>query len=305
MKKLISIFCALTVICGFASTAMAEGNGSISLSAEYYANDWATSQDKILKADDIVYVKINASDLPGADKITTECKQFSNVSLKVTYDKNVITPYEEGGVYSHIELNQFTAKYTMPNKKVPTADTIGLISTGAVSPVSNVDEPGYVADGTTTIILNNGIAGFTLKGDFITLYFKVVNPAAENANPNVGLEVTAYDNYDESASVLPATTGVKLEGVGSSKTPYTIDDEAKSNKDEVAEGEKYTQGFKATVTPNDDVVTAVKAVLANGTKTADVEWTGSYEGATPITFAINVINVPATETVTAEWSIVK
>ncbi len=132
-----------------------------------------------------------------------------------------------------------------------------------------------------------------------------VNADAAVGAYTITLKNDANTSMNMDGDVVPfadATVTVNVVADAPAKTEATLATEELNNK---ADADYYTQGFKATVTPNDDVVTAVKAVLANGTKSADVEWTGSYEGATPITFAINVINVPATETVTAEWSIVK
>ena len=73
---------------------------------------------------------------------------------------------------------------------------------------------------------------------------------------------------------------------------------------EEAEGEKYTQGFKATVTPNNDVVKAVKAILSTaGYPDYAVEWSTPFKGDSPYTFAVNVINVPYTATVSAAWDV--
>ena len=92
---------------------------------------------------------------------------------------------------------------------------------------------------------------------------------------------------------------IKVVADAPAKTPFAFTTDSKAN--DAVDG-FYTQGFKADVTPNDDVVT-VAATLANNDKTASVAWDGSFSGATPITFAINVLNVPATETVSATWNI--
>lgn len=290
MKKLISVLCTLAMVCGLATTAMAEGNGSITLDADYYASDWETAQDKVLTTGDLVYLYINANDLPGADKITTECKQFSNVSLKVTYDEEAITPYKENGVYSHIETTDFKAKYNKPNQNVPKDSTEGIITTGSVATFSNTAEPGYTPDGITTLILNGAEAGFTLNGNFITLYFEVVDTTKD---PNVNIEVTAYDNYDESASVYPATEGIKLEGIGTVEPAYTVATESKVGD---VVNDYYTKGFKATVAATEATTIGnigFEISCAGKEAKASDSWKDiSIFANASASFAINVINIP-------------
>lgn len=93
--------------------------------------------------------------------------------------------------------------------------------------------------------------------------------------------------------------------------------EAKIAANDPIDGEKevkedgntyFTKGLSATLTPGTETVTNVIATFFNkaGNEGKEkAEWAGSYSGATPITFAVNVLNVPDGEDVTATWEIVK
>ncbi len=73
----------------------------------------------------------------------------------------------------------------------------------------------------------------------------------------------------------------------------------------------YSKGFKVDITPNDDTITKVAYALACKDKTSLEKASGAWEGLTltgktPISFAINVINIPDTivaEDITNNWTV--
>lgn len=140
---------------------------------------------------------------------------------------------------------------------------------------------------------------------------KINYQVAEDAiNGDYTFEALAEEVLNASGAavdVASATTTITVTG-GKEPTP-PVEDKKEATK---AEEEKanavvdglYTQGFKATVTPNDQIVSEVKVVLSatKAAKTAEpIVWTAPVEGFASFEFAVNVLNVPEGETVTAAW----
>lgn len=147
----------------------------------------------------------------------------------------------------------------------------------------------------------------TVSGDAATLTFKVNDDATEGVH---NIVITSDDNVCmntnfESVNFGTTTVAVEVIGDAPSIVEATKVVEDKNNKADKAEGEAYTQGFKVTVTGNDQVVTAVPFTLtADGTTKAFAGFTGlEITGATPAVLGLNVKGVPADKTVTAEFSL--
>lgn len=168
-------------------------------------------------------------------------------------------------------------------------------------------------------------AGATLDKDYNKASYALswfIDELAESDNTDTGVAVTL--TYTVNADATPGAYTINIADAGSdnidftgvdmgsnsitinvvadapAKEAYAIAEESKAS--EVVDG-LYTQGFKAVVTPNDDVVNAVNFTLANGDKTYADGWSG-LSLAVESTFAINVLNVPADQTVTCDWAVV-
>lgn len=149
----------------------------------------------------------------------------------------------------------------------------------------------------------------TGTGKLFTLGVQVPEGTAPGQYP-----ITATTNYiadfawNEDLTV--ALEGAYIEVISDAVEAKIAPNEPIDGVKEVKEdGNTYfTKGLSATLTPGTETVTNVIATFFNkaGNEGKEkAEWAGSYSGATPITFAVNVLNVPDGEDVTATWEIVK
>lgn len=178
------------------------------------------------------------------------------------------------------------------------AEGLELMAAPTITTVLGTNSSLTSASNPYVISVGDGLDPVTATGNLATFKFKAVKDGTWNIN----LVCDAGNTMDGDWGEVDFGSKVVTIEVGENapaKTPFAYTTDSKAN--DAVDG-FYTQGFKADVTPNDDVVT-VAATLANNDKTASVAWDGSFSGATPITFAINVLNVPATETVSATWNI--
>jgi len=152
---------------------------------------------------------------------------------------------------------------------------------------------------------NCGVTNKILGG----AYLKVKNDLSGITNPKTMITITSPNcSYEGKAhNLITNDIEITLDGVGTVVPPVedkkeaVLVDEEKANA--VVDG-LYTQGFKAVVTPNNQIVSEVKVVLSatKAAKTAEpIVWTAPVEGFASFEFAVNVLNVPDGETVTAAW----
>lgn len=144
----------------------------------------------------------------------------------------------------------------------------------------------------------------TATGTVATFRFKAIKDGSWNISITNDAENTNNQDWDE-CDFGTKTITIEVGEDGPSIVEATKVVEDKNNKADKAEGEAYTQGFKVTVTGNDQVVTAVPFTLtADGTTKAFAGFTGlEITGATPAVLGLNVKGVPADKTVTAEFSL--
>lgn len=142
-------------------------------------------------------------------------------------------------------------------------------------------------------------------GLIATLTYTVKADAAPGAYTiniwNDGSDNCAMEEPDMGSSSITITVA------GGSKAAE-LNVEKADNKAEKAEGEAYTQGFKVTVTPNDDTVNGVDFTLTTS-EGKEKAYTGAaafqfdaFTGASSIVLGLNVKEVPATATVDAEFA---
>lgn len=93
--------------------------------------------------------------------------------------------------------------------------------------------------------------------------------------------------------------------------PAKVDTLRKNNREEVAEGSKYTQGFMYQIIPNSETINNVDFILKSGGKELDstanekgiTGWSDlKISGTSTFEFAINVLNVDWDATVEVEFS---
>lgn len=292
MKKFISALCALAMLCSFASVSVFAAQGSLTLNASYMADDWETEKEEVSAAGDVIAVHVNAEDIVGMDTIGEKCEQFAAIHFTLEYDNDAITPYKA----TYYESNVFTAKYAPPKKNVPTASTEGIITTGNPSFTSNTDEPGYVPDGKTSMIITEATKGFCLNGGFMTFYFTVVDPSKKG---DIKLSVETFKNFDNSVNEVSAVNGMSVAGMGKSEEPVVT---AAFDKDAATKYEYdtvYNYGVGGTVTvPEGKSTTGVTFDISNGTDTHNYNFDFGTSIAANTSFGLNIGNVPKDVTLT-------
>lgn len=169
---------------------------------------------KVDTVGDIVYIYVSAADMVDmAANVTGKTwTDFSSLSFNVTYDKTALKPCADG----HITPTTITPKYTgaASGQVKPAADADGIISLKSVGVSSNTDDPTYEANGTTTLILNEGLSGFTVNGNFLSLCFEVIGLTGSGT---VGLDYIDGDYFTDEKVVAPVTSGTTVEGIGASE----------------------------------------------------------------------------------------
>ena len=289
MKKFISVLCALTMLCSFASASVfAAGQGSLTLNASYMADDWETSKDKVDTTGDVIAVYINAKDIAGMDTIGKKCEQFAALMFTLEYDNSAITPYKD----TYYESNLFKAKYKAPKANIPTSESEGIITEGNVSFTSNTDEPGYEPNGKTTMIVTEATKGFCLNGNFMTFYFTVVDPSKK---ADVKLTVDTFKNFDNTVYELETVAGMDIAGMdGGSEKPVELKaefDTAAASK--FTYGDVYNYGIGGAVTvPEGKSATGVTFDISNGTQTKNYDFDFGTSIAADTSFGLNICRVP-------------
>ncbi len=204
------------------------------------------------------------------------------------------------------------------------ADSFTVLAVNKSADMSGTIVHDVPTPGELSIVYGSATDHMPTKTDFNEYYEEVTvdcsyvytvilkaNDTIVNGEYNFTLENDAKNTANAAGSTLTGevASSAKTTIVGGvnpappveDKKEATITPESKANA--VVDG-LYTQGFKATVTPNDQIVSEVKVVLSatKAAKTAEpIVWTAPVEGFASFEFAVNVLNVPDGETVTAAW----
>lgn len=283
MKKLFSAVIATAMIAStFVANVFAEGTLDFALS-----NNRA---GKEIEAGTTVNVTVTLS---GAE--------FNCYAMSIGYDSSAFE-YVKTDKASSSNLD------AKPNGKANVNETDPTASFVATNYATSYDEK-YVVEvedeetGDTTEVAakNTYYVQFKVKEGAITGNYPFA--LIQTADQAMGCGNQAGDTL---VCTLGEITSVSVKGVDPAppvedKKEATKAEEEKANA--VVDG-LYTQGFKATVTPNDQIVSEVKVVLSatKAAKTAEpIVWTAPVEGFASFEFAVNVLNVPEGETVTAAW----
>lgn len=289
MKKFLSILCALSMLCGFASVSYAGGD-NLYISSTFALDETWTSKDKVTQAGDVLGVVIAADGIGDMSNIASNTEVLTTLQFHINYNRDALKAFPDSEY--DLESYGFAAKYSMPNMNKPTASTEGNIYTKGYAPsvTPNLDQG--VFNGVTLL---EATKGFAVKGDFITFYFEVLDPSK---SADLSLEVVDVVDFALSkltTQVTVSETPVQVDGMGGS-TPVapvvgTVNADTTENYWNVDEqAEKYTQGYDFEVTPNDGF-NAIKFDFGNS-KTFTWDGFTTFTGDTPVSFGLNINNVP-------------
>lgn len=274
MKKFFSAIIAVSMI---ASTLITSAFASTTLNATLSNN----KSTKTLVAGDTVNVTVTLADA-----------QFANFEFTLTYDSTAFE-YVKGGKASSSNLD---GAVVFGN---PSAGTVLATYANAVDETLIVE----VEDEET-----GEVSEVAAKNTFYW-QFKVTDAAVTGSysftlsQDELQQRATSSIDYGALTTVIGAPTSVSVEGVAAEKEAEMATIISADNKADVATGADYTQGFSASITPNDDTVNGITYTLTtdeagktpyNGTWTFDAPLTGN----SAVTFGINVLNVPNAQTVT-------
>lgn len=300
MKKIFSTVLALAMTLSlFTITANAGTNGYFDVS--YEAINVASGDVTNLAVGDTFYAVLTLKEAEG----------ILVLGAGLNWDSSVITPVDSNGEASTALGKILSNRADSTLKKYDDTEGDDIPAFSRAGDTSFAADSFYYEIATATAFAGQD---YELSGDttILKLRLKVVGEGAANITAGkTKLQETKADGVVRYPELKVSSFTIGSEDVTVEATIAPVDDpNAKGALEPKEDGKNYyTQGFKATLTPGTETVKSVIAeFLNNGNKgKVNATWTteAGFSGETPITFAVNVLNVPEIETVTAEWSIVK
>ncbi len=280
MKKIISVFATIAMVATM-FTSVVNAAADVTFAAAGAKNTYDISSNKNVMVK--VTIEAPAGFAGFKNIIDYDEEAFTYVSVSKSADLSALL--EASDKDGEVAFVYASGSDHMPTKMVFNEETFEDEEVAC----SYYYQIRFMAKDTT----ENGEYDFTLTNDAPNL-----NNAAGNQLTG---EVLSSAKITITGGVDPAPSIVEAK--------IAANDSIDGDKVEKEDGNTYfTKGLSATLTPGTETVTKVIATLFNkagkeGNEKA--EWEGTYKGETPITFFINVLNVPDGEDVTATWDIVK
>lgn len=301
MKKIISSLLAVVMTMSIASiNAFAVTTATLSIT-----NDVTT-----VKAGDVIEAVVIVDTTKGIANYTNTIKYDKDVFELVysaAYDAFAADP-ENQALAEEVEMEMPDVYSEMTGYPAIMGDTMvdfwNANSTKALAGLSATTNsegyPLFLCNGTSAVTALKAAKNAPVSAAMLKVKDGVAAGTTTISTTNVAVSDGTADTY---YATTPITLTIEADA------PSIVEKEVvvtpvKGNAN--AEG-KFTQAFKASIKGNDETVTTVNFILSNGSKewnSADngKGWTGlNITGASPVTFGVNVLNVPSDATVTANF----